>query len=60
MSTRLIIERKGTGLCWEVVAHPRNDIVEAKETLEWLRREENKRRYKGNLRLVRETREILY
>lgn len=60
VSTKLIIERKfplSTGL-WKNFAYPKDNIEEARKTLDYLREEEAKKKFKGELRLVRETREI--
>lgn len=59
MKTHMVIERKGTGIDWEVVAHPANDLKGALAVLEWMRQEEAKKRYRGKLRLVRVTRETI-
>lgn len=55
--TRFIIERKTSFPEWEVVAHPKNDIEEAKRVLLLLREEEKRRTHTKPLRLIRETRE---
>ena len=60
METRLIIERKGgAGLDWDTVAHPVDNIDEAKKNLQWLRDKEQNKNYMGKFRIVRETREII-
>lgn len=60
MSERIIIERKcKTSFNWDIVAYPRNDIEEAKATLKMLKDNERDKKYKGEFRIVRETREII-
>ncbi len=60
MSVTLYIERKAKHRkVWEVIGYPRNNVPEAKTLLERLRKEERIKKFKGDLRLVRVTREIL-
>lgn len=56
---RLVIERKKNSVEWEPVGHPKNNEVEAKAVLAAMRVTESKKKYKGDLRLVKETREII-
>lgn len=53
--TKLVIERKTFGPEWEEFAHPKNDLDEARILLSNLRKDEESKRYKQPLRLVRKT-----
>lgn len=57
--THFIIERKTPGSQWDTFAFPKNDLTEARRVLAALREAENQKVFKGELRLVRETREYL-
>ncbi len=60
MTEKLLIERRSCcGFLWEEYAYPINNIESALKDLRFLRREESKLKYAGELRLVRITKEII-
>lgn len=59
MYSTLYIERRTILGDWEVFAYPSNDVVSAKEDLEFFREAESKKKYPKEVRLVRKTKEIL-
>lgn len=58
MRMRFLIERK-LGAVWEEYAFPGSDVTQALSDFEFIKRLESRKRYKGELRLVKETREII-